>query len=199
MIAEAVSHSRYKEMLTALPTQLFLIVYDPGEIVSSPDIQNQTFQIIVSGSIQIYYIRSDGSRYSLSFSERDEILGETAFFRDENRGVFAEASEKTICLAFDIRENKTLLLRNADLMRILAESLTGKMAAILLQNSAPSLPERVLSYMRYKCDHGNLKGVEYAAFQLHCSPRQLQRVLNSFEAEGLIKKIGKGSYILTEV
>lgn len=196
VIAEAVSGSRYRQMLEALPVHLFVAEYDAGELVSSPDTRNRLFQIIVSGSIQIYYIRSDGSRYSLSVSERDEILGETAFFREESSEVFAEASEKTACLAFDIRENRSELLGNADLMRVLAESLTGKIEAIMLQNTALSLQERVLSYMRYKCENGNLKGVEQSAFQLHCSPRQLQRILNAFEAEGSIRKAGKGSYVL---
>lgn len=196
LVARAISQSRYRQMLEALPVHLFVIEYEPGEIVSSPDTRDRLFQIIVSGSIRIYYIRSDGSRYSLSVSERDEILGETAFFRGESREVFAEASEKTACLAFDICENRSELLGNAELMRVLAESLTGKIEAIMLQNTALSLQERVLSYMRYRCENGNLKGVEQAAFQLHCSPRQLQRILNAFEAEGLIRKTGKGSYLL---
>lgn len=185
-------------MLESLPVHLFLAEYAPGEIVSSPNRPDRYFQIIVSGSIQIYFIRSDGSRYSLSVSERDEFLGETAFFRKENRGVFAESSEKTTCLAFDIDENRQALLRNADLMRILAESMTEKMEMIMLQNTATSLQERVLSYMRYKCENGNLKGVEQAAFQLHCSARQLQRILNEFEEDGLVRKIGKGSYVMAD-
>jgi hypothetical protein len=32
---------------------------------------------------------------------------------------------------------------------------------------------------------------------LHCSPRQLQRILNSFVRTGTAKKIGKGAYELT--
>lgn len=196
LVARAISKSRYRQMLESLPVHLFVIEYEAGELVSSPDTQSQFFQIIVSGSIQIYYIRSDGSRYSLSVSERDGILGETAFFREDSREVFAEASERTVCLAFDIRENRSELLANAELMRILAESLTGKIEAIMLQNTALSLQERVLSYMRYRCENGNLKGVEQAAFQLHCSPRQLQRILNGFEADGSIRKTGKGSYVL---
>ena len=41
---------------------------------------------------------------------------------------------------------------------------------------------------------GVLKGVEKAAFKLHCSPRQLQRILNDYTADNIIQKIGKGTY-----
>ena len=45
------------------------------------------------------------------------------------------------------------------------------------------------SYMKYKCNDETLKGIERAAFHLHCSARQLQRILNQIEAAGLVKKL----------
>ena len=68
-----------------------------------------------------------------------------------------------------------------------------------LDASPSSLSERVISYMKYKCNDGILKGVEQAAFRLHCSARQLQRVLNQSESAGLVKKTGKGTYKLCEI
>jgi len=50
--------------------------------------------------------------------------------------------------------------------------------------------------MKYKCPEGELKGVEKAAFLLHCSDRQLQRILNDYERQNVIKKVGKGTYRL---
>ena len=65
-------------------------------------------------------------------------------------------------------------------------------------DAAPAtLTERVISYMKYKCDGGILKGIEQASFHLHCSARQLQRILNQIENAGLVKKLGKGTYKLT--
>jgi hypothetical protein len=46
--------------------------------------------------------------------------------------------------------------------------------------------------MKYKCEDEILKGIEQAAFHLHCSARQLQRILNQSETNGLVKKLGKG-------
>lgn len=195
-VARAVALSRYRDILDSLPVRLFLIEYEDGEFVSSPDAGQGLFQILTDGSLRIYFIRSDGSSYSLAVSERDDFLGETEFFHVENRGVYAQAVGKLRCLAFAIEENREGLLRNADLMRLIAQSLTMKMEAILLQNTASSLQERVISFMRYRCQDRCIRGVERAAFQLHCSPRQLQRILNAFEEDGVVCRIGKGSYEL---
>ena len=195
--AAAVSQSKYREMLESLPAELFLTEYESGEFVSTPDWRPRLLQIVVEGSLSIYFIRNDGSTYSLAVSRKDDILGETDLFRVENPGVFAEVPQKLICLACSLDDNREALLKNADFLRVIAESLTGKMEAIMMQNAAQaSLPERVCSYMRYKCEDHRLTGVEKAAFHLHCSPRQLQRVLNALEQSGTIQKTGKGSYIL---
>ena len=82
---------------------------------------------------------------------------------------------------------------------MICRSLTEKMAAITALDAAPgSLSERVLSYMRYKCPGGVLKGLEREAFHFHCSARQLQRILNQLEQRGKVVKIGKGAYCLTQ-
>lgn len=196
-VAAAVSQSKYREMLEGLPVKLFLAEYDAGEFVSTPERRSRLFQIVVEGALSIYYIRDDGSTYSLAASQADDALGESELFRVENLGVYAEVTEKLTCIAFSIDENREALLHNAAFLRVVAESLAGKMAAITMKDAAqPSLPERVCAFMRYKCKNGAFKGVEAAAFHLHCSPRQLQRVLNELERGGTVRKIGKGSYEL---
>ncbi len=58
------------------------------------------------------------------------------------------------------------------------------------------LRERLYACMVYKCEGRRLKGVEKAAFHLHCSPRQLQRILNDLVRDGVARKTGKGAYEL---
>ena len=193
-IAEAIANSKHREMLETLPVRLFLLEYEAGEFAHAPDPHSRYFQIIVEGLILIYHVRDDGSTYSLAVSERDDILGETDFFRVDYAGVHAEAKKKTLCLAFHIDENRDALLNNAAFLRVVAASLVKKTEASVLHNSLGSLPDRVLAYLRYRCEGGVLKGVERAAFHLHCSSRQLQRILNDFVRNGIVEKTGKGTY-----
>ncbi len=169
-----------------------------GEFLPPVDKENQLLQIVVEGSLSIYFIRDDGSSYALAISQKDGLIGEMEFFGGSRTdGIFAEVTQKLICLAFSTTANRSALLKDAGLLSAIAESLIDTIKTITMQNAAPpSLRERACSYMLYKCEGRQLKGVEKAAFQLHCSPRQLQRVLNAFVQDGIAKKIGKGAYEL---
>lgn len=187
----------YGSLLKSLQIDLFLIQYQKGEFVTSPLQEEQLFQIIVSGSLNIYFIRDDGTRYSLSNGNTDYILGDMDIFYDRNNNVFAEACEKSICLSFSLNNNKEKLLSNNEFLKLICNSLSHKMGTLTTIDVAPaSLTERVLSYMQYKCCDGVLDGLEQSAFRLHCSARQLQRVMNQCLTDGTVKKIGKGTYQL---
>ena len=83
--------------------------------------------------------------------------------------------------------------------KLICHSLASKISSITTMEAAPaSLTERLFSYMRYKCADETLRGIEQAAFHLHCSARHLQRILNQNESAGLVKKLGKGTYKLIQ-
>lgn len=197
-IAAILHQSRHGTVLQNLGVELFLVQYDKGELVTAPFLNENWFQVVVQGTLAIYFIRTDGARYALSSGGTDYILGDMELFQSTNIGnIYTEANTPLQCLAFSIDQNREILLANNAFLLLIGTSLTQKMAMLTELDAAPSsLNERVLSYMRYRCPNGILKGVEKSAFQLHCSPRQLQRILNHFTQEGQIEKIGKGTYRL---
>ncbi len=188
----------YEAAMQGLRETLFAIWYEPGEFAASPLLHTDLFQIVVEGTIRIYYIRGDGSVYSLANGQKDYLLGDMALFQQESASVYAQANEDLTCLALPIPENRERLLNNSLFLQLICRSLTQKIEAITRLDAAPAtLKQRVLTYMQYKCENGRLAGVEKAAFHLNCSARQLQRLLNQYEAEGVVKKLGKGVYQLT--
>lgn len=187
----------YKEVLEELSINLFLVKYEKGELVRSSLKNEELFQIVVQGSLSIYFVRNDGTRYSLSTGEIDYLIGDMDLFRKHNSNIYAEASESLVCIAFYREQNKDLLLNNSNFLKIISESLCSKIEILTKLDAAPtSLTERVLTYMKYKCESGILKGIEQSAFKLNCSSRQLQRVMNKCEEEGKVIKIEKGTYKL---
>ncbi len=196
-IASRIAQSRYHTVLSALDIDFYLIKYEKGELVSSP-VQNELlFQIVEQGSLNIYLIREDGTRYSLSSGKTDYFLGDMDIFYPRSNSICAEAAESLVCIAFSIEKHREKLLSDNRFLELICKSLSGKIGAITVMDAVPaSLTDRVLSYMKYKCDNKTLKGVEQAAFHLHCTPRQLQRILNRIETAGLVKKLGKGTYKL---
>ena len=102
-----------------------------------------------------------------------------------------------ICITFSIEKYREVLLSNHKFLEMICYSLSAKIGTMTAIDASPaSLAERVMSYMKYKCSDGTLKGIEQAAFHIHCSARQLQRILNQSETAGLVKKLGKGTYKL---
>lgn len=189
----------YNELLSSLNVPIFLVEYDAGEFLSAPWSNQPLFQILCQGSISIYYVRDDGSRYSLAEGGQAYFLGESALFERTPATVYAQATSPTTCLAFAVTGNEEALLENNQFLQLICRSMVTKLSAITVRDAAPaSLSERTQNYMKFKCEKGLMRGLEKAAFQLHCSSRQLQRIMNSFEAQGIVKKVGKGAYQLID-
>ena len=197
-VAAWVEKSRYRGVLERWQSRLLLLRYEKGELVTSPMPEERWFQVVAQGSLNIYFIRDDGGCYSLSTGRRDYILGDMDLFHSSGSSIYTEAAQPLLCLALSIDRNRAALLADPLFLQMVCRSLTEKMEAITaLDAAAGSLSARVLSYMRYKCPGGVLKGLEREAFHLHCSARQLQRILNQLVQQGRVVKIGKGAYRLT--
>lgn len=197
-IINCIAKSKYHAVLDSLNIDFYLTKYEKGELVSSPFQNEFLFQIVEQGSINIYFIRDDGTRYSLSNGTTDYFLGDMDIFYPKSNNIYAEAAERLTCISFSIEKHREILLSNNKFLELICNSLSAKIGTMTTIDAAPtSLTERVMSYMKYKCEDETLKGIEQAAFHLHCSPRQLQRILNQREADGAVKKLGKGTYRLT--
>ena len=196
-IINCIAKSKYHAVLDSLNIDFYLTKYEKGELVSSPFQNEFLFQIVEQGSINIYFIRDDGTRYSLSNGTAGYFLGDMDIFYPKSSSIYAEAAENLTCISFSIDKHRERLLADNKFLLLICHSLSAKIGAMTTIDAAPaSLTERVLSYMKYKCENETLKGIEQAAFHLHCSARQLQRILNQSETAGLVKKLGKGTYKL---
>lgn len=196
-ILNCIIKSKYSSVLRTLDIDFYLIKYEKGELVCSPFQNELLFQIVEQGSIDIYFIRDDGTRYSLSNGTADYFLGDMDIFYPKSDNVYAEATENLTCISFSIEKHREILLSNNKFLELICKSLSHKIGTMAAMDASPSsLTERVMSYMKYTCEDKTLKGIEQAAFHLHCSARQLQRILNQSEAVGAVKKLGKGTYRL---
>ena len=196
-VMDCIAKSKYHAVLDSLAIDFYLIRYEKGELVSSPFQNELLFQIVEHGTVNIYFIRDDGTRYSLSNGTTDYFLGDMDIFYPKNNSIYAEAAENLTCISFSIEKHREKLFSNNSFLVLICNSLAAKIGAMTIIDAAPaSLTERVISYMKYKCPDETLTGIEQTAFHLHCSARHLQRILNQSETSGLVKKLGKGTYKL---
>lgn len=82
-IDEAVSGCKYLPFLQSLNIPYFIIEYKKGESIVTPYMKERYFQIVLDGSLSIYFIRNDGSQYGLSSGGKDSILGDMELFIPE--------------------------------------------------------------------------------------------------------------------
>ena len=196
-IESCLKQTKFEAAISSFREHLFVTQYKKGEFIATPLQTEHLFQIIIQGTVSIYFIRDDGSVYSLATGRENYLLGEMEIFQHQPSNVYAEANDDVICLALSIETSKGVLLADCQFLQLVCESLTQKLESITTLDAAPaSLKQRVLIYMKYKCSKGELKGLQQAAFHLNCSDRQLQRILNQHEADGIITKTGKGAYKL---
>ena len=102
-----------------------------------------------------------------------------------------------LCIVLPLGTAKEFLLDDNRFLRYLLTSVTEKlMLYSSSQSNFSTLEEAFLSYLSKRCPDQTFSGVEKMAMQLHCSRRQLQRVLKKLLEEGRLTKLSKGSYRL---
>ena len=103
--------SPYHNILVDLDIPLFLVKYEAGEFISAPWKPQALFHIVCQGEISIYYVRDDGSKYSLAQGSEAYSLGEMALFEKDDTTVFAQAVTEVTCLTFLIFGNEEKLCK----------------------------------------------------------------------------------------
>ena len=84
-------------------------------------------------------------------------------------------------------------------LRFVLGQLAGKLSlSAVMTASAQTLEEKVLFFLRKVQEDHAISSVNHALQALHCSRRQLQRVLKRLCDEGLVVKVGRGCYRLRE-
>ncbi len=168
--------------------------YEKGEFITSPRKTLHAIMFFISGSAKIYGIREDGSISSISHLDSPFMIGDLEFSNNGLSPFFTETNTEAICLSLSIEQYHDNLHHDIQFLHILLDSYSKKLIQASTMNTvAPTIEERVLLYMN---TNQQLDGIEKATIQLHCSRRQLQRVLKKLCENNKIKKIGKGTYRL---
>ena len=171
--------------------------YERGELLGNLKDSRQVLRFVVSGTIQIYAVRADGSRYPLSHSDDFTLLGDMEFCGESSLPFLVEAMSRVRCVELPLFGCREALLHDNTFLRGLLGSVARKVALFAQSYAAYSrLEEKLLACLRQ--DGGSFRGVEPLAVRLHCSRRQLQRLLKGLTERGVLEKTGRGEYRLRE-
>lgn len=171
--------------------------YHKGEFIKHPLDNNDVFQFVVEGNVNIYFIRENGTIYFIKHDKDFFTLGDMEFLESTITPVYVEALNDVTSITISLTQYRDQLLNDSKFLKLLIKTLSQIVYEITTNNANESpLPERLLNHMKYDCLNGILQGLEKTAFRLNCSNRQLQRILNQFQEKGIVEKLGKGKYHL---
>lgn len=181
------------------PPVLKLVEFEKGEILNGPLQPLDRFYIIGRGSVSIYSLTEDGSIRYISKAATGTLLGDMEFSGAGGQSFYIEAAETVLCLALPFRENRSVLEDDPVFLRFALSQLAGKLSlSAVMTAAAQTLEEKVLFFLgSIQPDHA-ISSVNHALQPLHCSRRQLQRVLRKLCGEGRLIKTGRGCYRLAE-
>ena len=182
------------------PLQLLkLVQVEKGELLTGPLHPLKSFYIVVEGSVSIYYITEDASVRPISKAGTGILLGDMEFSGMEKGLYYVEAAEKVICLAIPFQENRSMLENDPIFLRFVLTQLAEKLSlSSQLDVITQTLEEKLLFYLSNVEPNHEISSVSQTLQVLHCSRRQLQRVLKSLCDNNILIKKGRGCYELKE-
>ncbi len=193
----ALIYGAVQEHFCARPPLLRLVWFEKGELLNHPLKPLTQFLIVVEGQISIYNISDSGSLRYVSRLGRGTFLGDVEFCGVQDYLFYTQAEERVLCLAIPFAENLHTLENDPVFLRFAMRQLAQKLSQSTMMNvTTQTLEEKVLLYLeKVRPDH-TLPSVNGALTVLHCSRRQLQRVLKKLCEDGTLHKSSRGRYEL---
>lgn len=179
------------------PQSIRLLQYEKGELLTQPLMPLRQFLLIVSGTVQIYGMDEKSRIYSITLSREGTLLGDVEFCKDECSPFFTEAIETVVCLAIPFQNNRTILENDPIFLHFVMGQMADKLSMMAkIELAVQTLEEKVLLYLKDIWPNHEITSVNTAMMSLHCSRRQLQRVMKKLCEDGLLEKYGRGRYRL---
>ena len=177
-----------------------LLRFDRGNMLTMMQTEMKYFLFVVSGEFKIYGINEDGCSYSVARNDsgaRFSFLGDVEFAGSRYSEFDTEAVTEVICVGLSYDDYYDVLHRDVRFLNFII----GRMSRRMAESSAVSLPsqsieDKLINYLTRLSPEHEINGIEKTVTQIHCSRRQLQRVIAKMCAEGRLLKKGKGRYAL---
>ena len=199
-VEECLRKSKLAEQFCTEGLDFFVIQYQRGELLSVPGCPIPNFQFLVRGSVVLYYLDEGGNRRDAALLDEQGVLGDMEFSLGNLPVFYIEAVTPVTALALPMEKNRGKLEEDCAFLRYLLRQ-ASRVKVLMARNMVvlPRLEERLLFYLENDCLHQTMTGMDDTAAKLHCSRRQLQRVVKKLTEQGKLEKLYKGCYRLQDL
>ena len=174
-----------------------LYCYEVGEMMNILRPAREYLKFVVEGSFDLYAIREDGVRHLVRHCEDFTFLGDLEFCGKGAGMRYQEVTRTVYAIELPLEALRPTLQQDIRFLNFLLDTMSTKFAGTSMDLVGFSdLREALLYHIRYQCPNQAITNVGQTAFRLNYSLRQTQRVLQALTKEGLLKRKGKGHYML---
>ena len=195
LVYEAMAKTRISDCFDICPDCIKIFQYQKGELIISPMTKNSHLLVALDGEYMIYQLDEKGNISFSTKSMNETLLGDSEMLLEDYQSLFVEAVRMCRFLAIPYDYCLQQMETNTKFLRYLLyqiELKTVKMSNRLF--SRQPLKEQLLFYIKNLCPDRTLTNVGHAAEALHCSTRQILRILKEECDHHVLIKQGKGNY-----
>ena len=187
------------DFFTTSNLRFLLFHYQQGEKIINQMEKTIYLQFITYGTISVYALHADGHQYILANSKNFTILGDVEFVTHRSSPFFVEAVDDVYTIALPLRDYEAQLQNDLLFLHTLLASLAQKIDTTSKEQAhSMSLEQKLIYHLQHISQYNTINHVEETAKILHCSRRQLQRILKKLINENVLIKSGKGNYQLLQ-
>lgn len=177
------------------PQGISIQEYEKGELLMSPLKKNQNLWFLLDGYVMVYQIDENGVLNARGIDRAGSMLGDTELFIEEYGTLFVEARTQLHVLVVPFFICRKEIEDNIPFLHFLIRNVIKKeLHHHQIEAEAGTTREKVIFYIRNLCEDQCMRNVNAAVDAIHCSHRQLHRILKNLCEEGVLQKVGKGSY-----
>jgi CRP-like cAMP-binding protein len=175
-------------------------VYRKGEFISLFEpMKNIIF--LISGTMKICYTSEDGNEFFFSIISSYSFFGELEYLKHKPLNCQFEAITDAICIEIPIDANRHLLDEDLKFYKFISNELATHLIQVssnFVHKEVYPLKTRLASYLLLgNKQYDEITNLKSLSSTLHCSYRQLLRVLAEFCKEGYLEHCSqKGTYRL---
>ncbi|MBR3401992.1 MAG: Crp/Fnr family transcriptional regulator [Parasporobacterium sp.] len=195
-IQAALEQTGLNQCLKTIDPGIMICDYAPGELVISPLKPSQNILFLLEGDASVYILDDNGTMLVAARERPGGMIGDPELFLENYQSVYVEARTgfRVLALPYElclreirINERFTHFLIRQILLR------EGRKREI---DYTGDTREKVLFYIRNICPNQCTPNITGIADTVHCSYRQVQRIVSDLCEEGILVRIGKGKYRL---
>ncbi len=179
--------------------QMVLTTFERGEAIAPLNEPLANFYLLMKGKVKIYSLQENGKKILIRFYRPMSIIGDLEYISDYPVKAVVEALETTTLISIPMAVLRAHTLDCPKFLRFVISNLSQKLftwSNMAGLNLVYPLENRVASYLvsiselsdQNRLDEIRVTSLEEMADLLCSSYRHLHRILESFEAQGIIAR-----------